>query len=178
MKLNVAKSRAIWIACAAAAVSLIIAISVMVSGDRYEDINGADTSLAVITLEDILAGNSGSSAFMVRMRKSGAGSGVGGVLDDVDVQSISYSSKEFNGIRTIHATLSESDRLKLFISAKVLSGNLEVIITVDGEYYCHVSKGMSQQVELEGVAGKLVEVRIAGESAEIAVAVRREFLSD
>lgn len=180
MKWYVAKSRPmwIWIVCAAAAVALIITISVLVSGERYEDINGADTSLAVITLEDILAGKSGSSAFMVQMRKSGAGSGVGGILDDVDVQSISYSCKEFNGIQTIHATMPESDRLKLFISAKVLSGNLEVIVMVDGEYYCHVSKGMPQQVELEDVAGKLVEVRIAGESAEIALAVRRVFPSE
>lgn len=166
------------ILCIAVSAAIIISVSGCMESSEFEDSNGADPSLKVITLDDMLSGKAGSSALMSATQKSGSGSGVQGILRDVDVEKITYTCKKFDGVRTIHASMPASNRMQLTITARVTSGNFEVIITVDGEYYCHVPTGTVQTIELENVEGKLVEVRIGGESAAISVAVIRDFLSD
>ena len=86
-----------------------------------------------------------------------------------------YSIGEFHGVAVAQATLSSSDRLRLMLESEVEEGNLAIVVTVDGEYYCDVVVDGKEEVLLDGVADKLVLVKFAGESAKISVRVERAF---
>ncbi len=144
------------------------------SFSRIEDINGAeDTSLNTITREDILAEEHTSSMLMVGYHTEGAASGVTGKYKKYDADTVRYSIGEFHGVAVAQATRSASDRLILTVDSEVEEGNLAIVVTVDGEYYCDAAVGSAEQIVLEGVKDKLVLVKIAGESARISVQIAR-----
>lgn len=143
---------------------------------RIEDLNGAeDTSLNTITHEDILAEEHTSSMLMVGYHTEGEASGVTGKYKKYDADTVRYSIGEFHGVAVAQATLSSSDRLRLMFESEVEEGNLAIVVTVDGEYYCDVVADGKEEVLLDGVADKLVLVKLAGESAKISVRVERAF---
>ena len=173
------KSWIFYAALAAVLVSTAVTLGTVFGGPSHiEDINGDDTSLAVITMEEILSDRHSSTMFMTTTQRSGSSSGVTGYLSECDVRSLSLTCKKFSGIKTAHATIMESDTMLLHVRAEVASGNLELIITLDGEYYCHVPVGGRQVIRIVEAAGKLVELRIAGESAQMELSVSRVFLDD
>jgi hypothetical protein len=173
------RSWIIYVAAAAGLVSVVMALITILGGPSHiEDVNGEDTSLAVITMEDILSDRHQSVSFMSSTRTSGNGSGVRGQHDDCDVQNLVFSCKKFSGVRTIHTTRLKSGNLLLCITAEVTSGNLALVITVDGEYYCHVPVGGPRELIIQGADGMLVELLAARESAEVNLEVNRIFLVD
>ncbi len=162
-----------------AAVSLLIGIvltAVMLFAfEHIEDTNGPDDySLCQLTMDDLLAEGYSSNSFGSSTMKSGAATDVSGKLRDCDYTKCTFRVKKFSGIRVLHATKTETDTLTLNIRAQVESGNLEVVILIDGSYYAHVPVNIYKTIMLENIAGKLVVVKIAGESAAVDITVERK----
>lgn len=85
-----------------------------------------------------------------------------------------FHAKKVSGINTMQTTKMETDTLILNVDAILNSGNMEVVIVVDGAYYAHVPLNTPQKIVLENVAGKTVTVRFAAESADMSLIVVRE----
>lgn len=85
-----------------------------------------------------------------------------------------FHAKKVSGINTMQTTKMETDTLILNVDAVLNSGNMEVVIVVDGAYYAHVPLNTPQKIVLENVAGKTVAVRFAAESADMSLTVVRE----
>ena len=82
-------------------------------------------------------------------------------------------AKKFSGIDTLQATQTDSNSMTLTVESTLNSGNMEIIIVIDGEYYQHIPTGSKQTIVLEDIAGKLVLVKMAAESADVRVVVER-----
>lgn len=159
-------------------VVIVVASVLWMSSYHIEDTNGDDPSLAVVTLDDILLNKAGYVATVFERTRTGGSSGVPSQLQEYDAQSIRYSCKTLSGVMTIHATVAEADKLVLFVTTELTAGNLELVVVVDGEYYCHVPIGKAQRVVVENAIGKLVEVRVGAESARVNVTVTRNYRYD
>ncbi len=177
---NVNLPKTAWILIAAGA--LLVAIVFMAVSffgvSHIEDTNGPNNyALCQLTMDDLLADRHSSSSFMSSTMKSGSQTEVSGGLRNYDYTKCTYKAKKFSGVQVLHATKTETDSLKLTIQAQVASGNLEVVILIDGQYYAHVPVNSGQTIVLEDIAGKLVEVKMAGESAAVNISVTRTLLS-
>lgn len=141
---------------------------------KIEDTNGPeDTSLALITQEELIADNLGMSAYMSVSSGHGEPTQVTGKFADVDYESRSCSWKKISGGVTIHSSKIENGTLILDITSELTAGNAEIIILVDGQYHSHVPVGGKQTVVLDDVAGKTVLVRIGCEAAQLELTVER-----
>ena len=158
-------------------ISAVIILAINSGPEHIEDINGAeDTSLAVITMADFVSTKGLYTAMHCGFTEKGEQTNVTGTLDDVDYDRCSMYSKKMSGIRTLQATQTDADSVLLTIESAINSGNMEIIIVIDGEYYQHVTTGCKQVIALEDIAGKLVLVKMAAESADITAVVEREVL--
>lgn len=176
--LNLSKTAWLIIAGVTLLISLAFIAVVLLGNSHIEDQNGPHNyALCQLTLDDLLADRHSSSSFMSSTMKSGSQTEVSGGLRNYDYTKCTYKAKKFSGVQVLHATKTETDSLKLTIQAQVASGNLEVVILIDGQYYAHVPVNSGQTIVLEDIAGKLVEVKMAGESASVNVSVTRMLLS-
>jgi hypothetical protein len=146
---------------------------VFFTSSDIEDTNGDDTSLAVLTLDDLLSQKNQYSAFGMGHKIEGEQTRVNNKLEDVDYDTCSFSFKKISGTKTLHATKVNADTVTLHITSELASGNAEIVILVDGEYYDHAPVGQEQTFVLENASGKLVTVRLGAESAEVSVSVSR-----
>lgn len=150
-----------------AVVLTAIVLATMISSlsnamEHIPDTNGdEDTSVTTYTLEQIVSAPNKSRSYM-------SGSGSSG---DESV----FHAKKVSGIKTMQTTKSETDTLILNVDAVLNSGNMEVVIVIDGAYYAHVPLNTPQKIVLEDVAGKTVAVRFAAESADMSLTVVRQF---
>ena len=175
--INIPKIAWILIAVGTLLVSLIVIAVCLLGNSHIEDTNGPNNyALCKLTLDDLLADRHSSNSFMSSSLKSGSPSEVSGNLRNYDYTKCTYKAKKFSGVQVLHATKTEADSLKLTIQAQVSSGNLEVVILIDGQYHTHVPVNSGQTIVLEDIAGKLVEVKMAGESAAVNISVSRAFL--
>ena len=55
------------------------------------------------------------------------------------------------------------------------SGNVEIVIIIDGEYYCSVDVNQDQSITLQNVSNKEVIVKLAGEEAKMKIDVTRVY---
>lgn len=141
---------------------------------EMEDTNGpADTSLAIITEEELIAGNMGGYGYKSVSSGHGDSTEVTGEFSDVDYEKRSCRWEKTSGGWTVHSSKIESGTLILDISSELTTGNAEIIILVDGQYYTHVPVGNKQTVVLDDVAGKTVLVRIGCEAAQFKITVER-----
>ena len=129
--------------------------------EHIPDTNGMEnTNVTSYTQEQLVSAPDQRISYM-------SGSGFGGDRG-------TFHAKKVSGIETVLTTESENDSLILEIDAKLNSGNMEVVIVVDGAYYAHVPLNTPQKIVLEDVAGKTVAVRFAAESADMSLTVVRE----
>ena len=155
-------------------VALVITVGNFIDSKQIEDTNGAEnTSLAVITFEDFVSINNNYSASHSTYSDKGNQTKVPRTLDDVDYDRCGWSSKKISGIRTLQATQTDANSMTLTIESTLNSGNMEIIIVIDGEYYQHVTINSKQTIVLENIAGKLVLVKMAGENADMRSVVER-----
>jgi hypothetical protein len=141
---------------------------------EMEDTNGpADTSLALITQEELIAGNLGGYAYKSAYFGHGESTKVTGKFADVDYERRSCRWGKTSGAWTIHSSKIENGTLILDITSELTTGNAEIIILVDGQYHSHVPVGGKQTVMLEDVAGKTVLVRVGCEAAQMEITVER-----
>ncbi len=159
-------------------VLLVAGIGIALSSSSdFVDTNGADNfALTEITREDILSLNSNYSASMVTQKSSGYHTNiVGRKLRDSDRDHISKSFGRINGVIILQATKISGDTLTLTVKSTVTSGNAEIVILIDGEYYCSVDVNQARSVTLKDVSNKEVVVKLAGENAKISVEVNRAY---
>ena len=137
------------------------------------DTNGAESSLAVITEDEII--NSSRKLTMLAFSENfvGAQTSVTGDLAEYDYDTSSFAASAISGIRTMQATLTDRDTLTLTVSSSVEEGNMEIFILVDGEIYSKIPINDEISVTLEGIGGKTVVVRFGAESAKGRVSVTR-----
>lgn len=172
------KKKKIWIFVVAG----VAIFAVLVGGALYrgaamqiEDQNGSeDTSLAVLSQEDIVEGGK-CTMTAHSQKKYGNASQAGSQYDDVDGGTVSHSFGKVSGVCTVHATKTSAQTLTLTITSTLKSGNMELAVIVDGEYYCNVPINQTTQIVLEDVRGKTVFVRLGGESAKAEVSVSRSY---
>ena len=159
---------------------IIFAISITIAlqpSQTFVDTNGADNfALTEITREDIIASTNSYRASAIVNTHSGARTNiVGGKLREYDRDVISVSFGKIYGIRILQATRILSDTLTLIISSHIESGNAEICIFVDGEYYVSVDLNQSRSITLRDISNKEVIVKLAGEDAKIKVEIHREY---
>ena len=164
---------AVCVIASVLAVSVVLFALLSPSVD-IEDTNGAaDTSLVTIGLEDFVSSSNNYSAFSSYTSYKGSNTTVTGKMKDYDYQECAFSCQKISGVMTVQATKTKSDTLTLDISSQVESGNMEIVVIVDGQYYDHIPVNQSNTVVLSNVADKLVVVRIGAESAKMQVTVKR-----
>lgn len=158
-----------------ACVSLLV-FFLMRSGltQQIEDMNGPeDTSLASITFEELVSSKSHYVGTHFYHSEDGGQTQADNIFEDVDYDRCNIRCKQISGIYILHATKTDTNSMTLTVDSTCTSGNMEIIITIDGEYYQHVTTGSQQTISLDDIAGKLVLVKVGAESAEIQVAAER-----
>lgn len=158
-------------------VLIVVLVAIMIfSTPKFVDTNGPDNfELTQITRDDILKPNSSYRSFMETEKHSGYQTYiVGEKFSECDYDYISRSYGKFHGISIIHATKIYTNRLTLDIDSSIESGNAEIVILVDGEYYCSVDVNQQQTVVLTHISGKEVLIKLAGEDAKIKIDVQRK----
>ena len=157
---------------------VLVGIKIVQSLSLYSDYviadtNGPDSSLAVITEDEII--NSSRKLTMLAFSENfvGAQTSVTGDLAKYDYDISSFSASAISGIRTMQATLTDSDSLTLTIMSINEEGNLEIFILIDGEIHSKIPINDEVSVTLEGISGKTVVVRFGAESAKGKVKVTR-----
>lgn len=137
------------------------------------DMSVGSTSLAVITEDDIINSSRQLTMFSFSENFEGAQTNVTGDLAKYDYDISSFSASEISGVRTMQATLTDSDSLTLTIMSINEKGNMEIFILVDGVIHSRVPINDEVSVTLEGISGKTVVVRFGAESAKGKVKVTR-----
>ncbi len=158
-------------------VILLVLLIVLKSYDPIEDINGADTSLAVFTQDEVLAGGNGWDARFVSEGLYGDHTNVAGKTkaEKYDYDKCVYECGTGSGVKTMQITNIESDTLTLTIESALESGNMEIYILIDGSLYSTVPVGQVYETTMEDIAGKEVEVRFAAEGAKLSMTVIRDY---
>lgn len=175
--LNKKMSKKAWIliGCGSLLLGIVMVAVIFLSFEHIEDTNGPDDySLCQLTMEDIFADHHSTYSSMSSFAKSGKATNVTGNLRDCDFTKCTYRAKKFSGVMSVHATKTSANTLTLQIQTKVESGNLEVVILVDGQYYATVPVNSNRTIVLENISGKLVVVKMAGESAALDITVERK----
>jgi hypothetical protein len=159
-------------------VAILIAVIISLTSESdFVDTNGPENfALTEITRDDILNKDNNYRSFMVSERHSGRHTNIIGTrLRDYDYDHISRSFGKIHGIVILQATKISGNTLTLNISSSVESGNAEIVIIVDGEYYCSVDVNQDQSITLQNVSNKEVIVKFAGEEAKMKIDVTRVY---
>ena len=144
---------------------------------EYADANGPDNfALNTITREDILKSRNSSSSFKSSKKYWGSGTKIlSGIYQEYDYTNVTCSYGKIDGVCVLQATKITGNTLTLNINSVVESGNAEIVILVDGEYYCSVEVNQSESITLRGISNKVVLVKLAAESAKVKVDVSRTY---
>lgn len=156
---------------------LILLIVLLWTPEPLEDLNGADTSLAVLTRDEVLSGSNGWEAQFVSDELNGGQTNVSKKqkADAYDFDQCSFKCKMINGVKTMQITNIDSNTLTLSIESVLESGNLEIFILINNSFYEEVPVGQKYTTTLEGISGKDVEVRFAAEGAKMSINVIRDY---
>lgn len=173
--LTIKHKAVLFILIPSAILSLLVSYLFMVEmSPSYPDNNGAsDTSLCAIEIDEIINTANNFSALGIYESYTGEKTNVIGELEYADYDNITFACKKVDGITTLQATKVMSDTISIIIDSTVTAGNAEIIILVDNEYYCHVDTGCIQPVEINNISEKTIAVRLAAESAELNVTIKR-----
>ena len=151
-------------------------ISHPISGEHIEDTNGdGDSNLAVIELEELLYISNRYTTAFSHCGQQGKRTNVSGELKECDYDVVTFGCKKVSGIMTLQVTQVNYDQLALQIETSLLSGNMEMIILVDGQYYDHVELNKNTRITLDNIANKTVVVRFAAESAQTEISITRTY---
>lgn len=168
--------------CIAIPVVVIVAILIAViisltSESDFIDTNGPENfALTEITRDDILIKDNNYRSSMVSEKHSGYHTNIIGTrLRDVDYDYIGRSFGKIHGVIILQATKISGNTLTLNISSSMEAGNAEIVIIIDGEYYCSVDVNESQTVTLQDVSNKEIIVKLAAEDAKMKIDVTRAY---
>lgn len=154
--------------------ALAMILALLIPLPQIEDLNGVNnTALAQIAMEEIVSTDRDYTAQMPRMYHDGAHSEAGGAYQDIDYERVQYKCKKFSGVYTIQATRVADHQVTVEIDSTLTSGNLEFFIFIDGQFHMRLAGNKDHSILLDDVAGKLILLKIGGESAEFAVTISR-----
>ena len=161
--------RTLRIVIPSVAVTIVLIVAIILlcfAGPRYVDTNGPDNfELNEILLSDIIRTDSKYSSSKKIENHSGNQSDIGKNLRDCDYDYVNYSFGKLNGICILQATKAPKHNITFNIRSTVESGNAEIVILVDGRYYCSVDANTRKTVTVKDTYRKEVLVKIAGEDA-------------
>ncbi len=157
-------------------VALIVSISLAIDS-KFVDTNGLENfSLTEITRDEILSKDNNYRSFMVSERHSGNHTNISKTrLRDYDYDHISRSFGKIHGVIILQATRVSVNNLTLNINSYVESGNAEIVIVIDGEYYCSVDVNQDRSIMIQDVRNKEVIIKLAGEGAKMRIDVTRVY---
>jgi len=156
--------------------ALLIALIILVASESdFVDTNGPENfALTEITRDDVLSKDNNYISSMAVERHSGHHTNITGTrLRDYDYDYISRSFGKIHGVIILQATKISENTLTLNINSSIESGNAEIVIIIDGEYYCSVDVNQDQSIVLQNISNKDVIVKLVGEKAKIKVDVTR-----
>jgi hypothetical protein len=161
-------------------IATIIAVALvasLLSAPDFVDTNGPDDfSLTEITRDEILSPDNSYQSFMSSQSSSGSRTKIDSAkLRPYDYDKVTRSFGKFSGVTVLQATKIPTDTLMITIDSSVESGNAEIIIMIDGEYYRSVDLNRRQYINLKDVENKEVVVKLAGEGAKVKVEVARTY---
>ena len=159
-------------------VAILIAVIISLTSESdFIDTNGPENfALTEITREDILSKDNNYRSSVGSASHSGRHTNIIGTkLRDCDYDYISKSFGKIHGVMILQATKISGNTLTLNINSSVESGNAEIVIMVDGEYYCSVDVNQHQSITLQNVSNKEVIVKLAGEEAKMKIDVTRVY---
>ena len=159
-------------------VAILIAVIISLTSESdFIDTNGPENfALTEITRDDILSKDNNYRSSVGSASHSGYHTNIIGTrLRDCDYDYISKSFGKIHGVVILQATKISGNTLTLNISSSVESGNAEIVIIVDGEYYCSVDVNQHQSITLQNVSNKEVIVKLAGEEAKMKIDVTRVY---
>ena len=141
------------------------------------DTNGPDNfALTEITMEDILSNKTGYSSMNASSSYSGSHTEfIGDHYIHSDYDKITKSFGKVKGTMILQATKIYKDTLTLEIESIIESGNAEIVVIVDGEYYQSAELNKKHTMTLQNIYGKEVIVKLAAEGAKIYVSVKRGY---
>ncbi len=144
---------------------------------EYADTNGPDNfALNTITRKEILSSNCKHSASHEVKQSWGSDTKIrSSIYEEYDYDNVSCSYGRIDGIAILQATKISGNSLTLNINSVVESGNAEIVILIDGEYYYSVDVNQNQSVTLQGISNKMVVVKLAAESAKMKVDISRTY---
>ena len=157
--------------------AVIILLSRLINPEftHLEDLNGADTSLAVITMEEISTTRNAGRSSMGGEAHEGESSLVEDEYAIFDYDIFRLNWKKMSGVFALQSTKVQEDTLTLTVNTTLTAGNAEIIIFIDDQYYQHIPIGRNQKIVLEDISEKTVVVKLAAESAEIELSINREY---
>ncbi len=159
-------------------VAILIAIIIsLASQSKFVDTNGPENfALTEITRDDILSKDNNYRSSMVSEKHAGRHTNIIGTrLRDYDYDYISRSFGKIHGVVILQATKISGNALTPNINSSVESGNAEIVIIIDGEYYCSVDVNQDQSIVLQDISNKEVIVKLAGEGAKMKIDVTRVY---
>ena len=159
-------------------VAILIAVIISLTSESdFIDTNGPENfALTEITQDDILSKDNNCRSSVREASHSGRHTNIIGTrLRDCDYDYISKSFGKIHGVMILQATKISENTLTLNINSSVESGNAEIVIVVDGEYYCSVDVNQHQSITLQNVSNKEVIVKLAGEEAKMKIDVTRVY---
>ena len=162
------------------AIFLALAIGLIImflTPSDFVDTNGPENfALVELTREEIMSSDKKYRASMESIKSSGARTYVVGTkFREYDCDCITASFGKIHGFTVIQATKIFDNTLTLNINSSVEKGNAEIIITVEGEYYCSVPVNQNQSITLQDISGKEIIVKLAGEDAKVKVNIVRSY---
>ncbi len=158
--------------------ALAIGLIVMfLTPSDFVDTNGPENfALVELTREDIIKSDKKYSASMESIKRSGARTYVVGTkFREYDRDSIAASFGKIHGFTVLQATKIFGNTLTLNINSSVEKGNAEIIVIVEGEYYCSVPINQNQRITIQDISGKEILVKLAGEDAKVKVDIVRSY---
>ena len=159
-------------------VAILIAVIIsLTSKSDFIDTNGPENfALTEITRDDILSKDNNYRSSVVTEKHSGHHTNIIGTrLRDCDYDHISKSFGKIHGVVILQATKISGNALTLNISSSVESGNAEIVIIIDGEYYCSADVNQEHSITLQDISNKEVVVKLAGEGAKMNIEVNRAY---
>ncbi len=130
---------------------------------QYEDINGTDTSLAILTDDEIFGEIQNYAQFGAISGNTGNG--------------FFYTAQKFSGVYTV-ARFTVRDKKAFIISStlELEEGNFRIVLLRDGSYVADIPTD-GTRLELEPKDGTYT-IRIAGESAKVNLEVEISYGDD
>ncbi len=159
-------------------VAILIAVVISLTSESdFVDTNGLENfALTEITRDEILSKDNNYRAVTGSAKSSGKHTNIIGTkLRDVDYDYISKSFGKIHGVVILQATKISGNTLTLNINSSVESGNAEIVIIIDGEYYCSVDVNQDKSIVLQNISNKEVIVKLAGEEAKMKIDVTRVY---